>query len=94
MLRGGLMRYLRIWIATDSDVRHQAELSLPVNCPEPDGPRAQPKRVIRRIRFVAKRLADLREVDKTRLQHWQFARAAADPRPDLSNVDVARILTT
>jgi hypothetical protein len=43
---------------------------------------------------MVKRLADLREVDRERLQHWTFARAAADPRPDWTNVDVARALTT
>ena len=44
---------------------------------------------------MVKRLADLCEVDKERLQLWTFARAAADPRPDWTNtswVDVARAL--
>jgi hypothetical protein len=43
---------------------------------------------------MVKRLADLREVDKERLQHWTFTRAAADRRPDWTNVDVARVWTT
>jgi streptomycin 6-kinase len=41
------------------------------------------------------RLADLAEVDMERLQLWTFARAAADPRPEWSNLlwmDVARAL--
>ena len=44
---------------------------------------------------MVKRLADLCEVDKERLQLWTFARAAADPRPDWTNtfwVDVATAL--
>ena len=46
-------------------------------------------------RGMVKRLADLCEVDKERLQLWTFARVAADPRPDWTNtlwVDVARAL--
>lgn len=41
------------------------------------------------------RLADLAEVDRERLQLWTFARAAADPRADWSNLlwlDIARTL--
>ncbi len=42
-----------------------------------------------------KRLADLAEVDTERAQLWPFARAAADPRPEWSNmlwIDIARAL--
>lgn len=41
------------------------------------------------------RLADLAEVDTERLRLWTFARAAADPRPNWSNMlwmDIARAL--
>jgi hypothetical protein len=44
---------------------------------------------------MVKRLADLAEVDAERLQLWTFARAAADPRPEWSNMlwlDIAREL--
>ncbi|MGI8746327.1 MAG: aminoglycoside phosphotransferase family protein [Bryobacteraceae bacterium] len=44
---------------------------------------------------VVKRLADLAEVDMERLQLWTFARAAADPRAEWSNLrwmDIARAL--
>ena len=44
---------------------------------------------------MVKRLADLAEVDTERLQLWTFARAAADPRPEWSNmlwIDIAREL--
>jgi streptomycin 6-kinase len=44
---------------------------------------------------MVKRLADLAEVDSARLQLWTFARAAADPRPEWSNMlwlDIAREL--
>jgi streptomycin 6-kinase len=35
---------------------------------------------------MVKRLADLAEVDAERLRLWTFARAAADPRPEWSNM--------
>jgi streptomycin 6-kinase len=44
---------------------------------------------------MVKRLADLAEVDPERLRLWTFARAAADPRADWSNmlwIDIAREL--
>ena len=44
---------------------------------------------------MVKRLADLAEVDSERLRLWTFARAAADPRSDWSNllwIDIARKL--
>ncbi len=44
---------------------------------------------------MVKRLADLAEVDTERVQLWTFARAAADPRPEWSNMlwmDIARAL--
>jgi streptomycin 6-kinase len=37
-------------------------------------------------RGMVTRLAELAEVDRERLQLWTFARAAADPRPDWSNL--------
>jgi hypothetical protein len=43
---------------------------------------------------MVKRLADRREVDTKRLQHWTFTRSAADRRPDWTNVDVAGVLAT
>jgi streptomycin 6-kinase len=44
---------------------------------------------------TVKRLADLAEVDTERLRLWTFARAAADPRAEWSNLlwmDIARVL--
>ncbi len=44
---------------------------------------------------MVKRLAELAEVDRERLQLWTFARAAADPRPEWGNLlwmDIARAL--
>ncbi len=44
---------------------------------------------------MVKRLADLAEVDTERLRLWTFSRAAADPRPEWSNmlwIDIARAL--
>jgi streptomycin 6-kinase len=40
---------------------------------------------------TVRRLADLAEVDPERLRLWTFARAAADPRDDWSNLLWMRI---